>query len=94
MPWVLQTSIASEQVIRGALAARREKKGLQLRLWDLNTDLHRKSRRKMLIGRDDISNDVLHIRARFRFALIGLNLTAQSTGSHRRIGGGVQIPET
>ena len=57
----------------------------------------------MLIGGDDISNDVItlgtcfsmfvHIRARFRFALISGNLTAQSTGSHRGIGGGIQIPE-
>ena len=55
---------------------------------------------EMLIGRDDISNDVItlglfvYIRARFRFALIGGNLAAQSTGSHRGIGGGIQIPET
>ena len=52
----------------------------------------------MLIGKDDISNDVItlgtcfsmvvYIRARFRFAL-----TAQSKGSHRGIGGGIQIPE-
>ena len=58
----------------------------------------------MLIGGDDISNDVItldtcftmfaHIRARLRFALIGGNLTAQSTENHRRIGGGIQIPET
>ena len=51
-----------------------------------------------------ISNDVItldtcftmfaYIRARFRFALIGGNLTAQSTGNHRRTGGGIQIPET
>ena len=54
----------------------------------------------MLIGRDDISNDVItldtfflmlvFIRARFRLALIGGNLTAQSTRSHRGLG----IPET
>ena len=69
--------------------------------------LHRKSRCEMLIGGDDISNDVITlgacfhaffnvclILARFRFALIGGNLTAQSTGSHRGIGGGIQIPET
>ena len=49
---------------------------------------------------DDSSNDVItllmfvYIRARFRFALIGGNLTAQWTGSHRGIGGGIQIPET
>ena len=55
----------------------------------------------MLIGGDDIINDVIimcfpmfvYIRARFRFALIGGNLTAQSTGSPRGIGGGIQIPE-
>jgi len=58
----------------------------------------------MLIGGDDISNDVItlarhfsifaYICARFRFALIGGNLTAQSTGIHRGIGRGIQIPET
>ena len=57
----------------------------------------------MLIGGDD-SNDVItldtcfsmfvYIRARFRSALIGRNLTGQSTGSHRGIGGGIQIQET
>ena len=65
----------------------------------------------MLIGKDDISNDVitlcacLHvfftcffsmfvfIRPHLRFALIGRNLTALSIGSHRGIGGGIQIPE-
>ena len=58
----------------------------------------------MLIGGDDSSNDavtlgtcfstVVYNRARFRFALIGGNLTAQSTGSLRIIGGRIQIPET
>ena len=61
----------------------------------------------MLIGGDDIKNDVInrgacftcfsmfvYIRARFRFALIGGNLTAQSTRSNREIEGGIQIPET
>ena len=33
----------------------------------------------------------VYIRTCFRFALIGGNLTAQSTGSHRGIGGGIQI---
>ena len=63
--------------------------------------LHRKSRCEMLIGGDGISNDVITLascfsmfRARFRFALIGGNLTAQSTGNHRGVGGGIQIPET
>ena len=36
----------------------------------------------------------VYIRACFRFALIGGNLTAQSMGSHRGIGGGIQLPET
>ena len=50
--------------------------------------LHRKSRCEMLIGGDDISNDLItlrtcfsmfvYIRARFRFALIGSNLTGFS----------------
>ena len=57
----------------------------------------------MLIGGDDISNDIItlgmcfsmfvYIYARFCFMLIGRNLTVQSTGSHRGIGGGIQIPE-
>ena len=66
--------------------------------------LHQKSLCEMLVGGDDISNDVItlgtcflmfvYIRTRFRFALIGGNLTAQSTGSHRGIDGGIQIPGT
>ena len=58
----------------------------------------------MLIGRDDISNDVITLGTCFSmsvyilacscFTLIGGNLIAQLTGSHRGIGGGVQIPET
>ena len=57
----------------------------------------------MLIGEDDISDDVItlgmcfsmffYIRAHFRFVLIARNLTAQSVGSHRGIGGGIQILE-
>ena len=55
----------------------------------------------MLIGEDHISNGVItlgtcfsmfvYIRARFLFALIGGNLTTQSSGSHREIGGGIGI---
>ena len=58
----------------------------------------------MLTGGDDINNDVItmnmcfpmfvYIPALFRLSLIGGNLTAQSTGSHRGIGGAIQIPET
>ena len=66
--------------------------------------LHRKSRCEMVIGDDDISSDIItlgtcflmfiYIRARFRFAMICGNLTAQSTGSHRGFAGGIQIPVT
>ena len=53
----------------------------------------------MLIGGDGNCNDGItlgkcflmsvYIRDRFRFALIGPNLTAQSTGEPRGIGGGI-----
>ena len=36
----------------------------------------------------------VYIRAHFRFGLIGGNLTAESMGSHRGIGVGIQVPET
>ena len=52
----------------------------------------------MVIGGDDISNDIItlgkcfsvfvYIRTCFHFALIGENLTAQSKSSHRGVGGG------
>ena len=55
----------------------------------------------MLIIGDDISNDVItlgkcfsmfvYIRVRLRFALIGGNLTAQKTGSHRPRGIGLKV---
>ena len=59
----------------------------------------------MLIGGDDISNDIItlgtcfsmfvYILTHFCFVLIGGNQTPQLTGSHKRIGGaGIQIPET
>ena len=100
----IEKRLACEQALRGALAAGREKEG-ELATTSLEFEyLHRESRCEMLIGGDDISNDVItfgtwfsmfvYIRARFRFALIGGNLTAQSTESHGGIGGGIQIPET
>ena len=36
----------------------------------------------------------VYIRGLFRFVLNGGNLTAQSTGSHRGIRGGIKAPET
>ena len=62
----------------------------------------------MLIGRDDLSNDVItlgtcfhlffflmfvYIWAHFPFVLISGNLTAQFIGSHRGIGGRIQVRE-
>ena len=64
---------------------------------------HRKSLCEMLIGGDDISYDIItlgtcysmfvYIRAIFHFMLIGKNLAAQSTVSHRGIGDGIQFPK-
>ena len=66
--------------------------------------LCRKSQCEMLIGGDDISNDVITLAlcfsmfvffcTCFHFVLIGGNLTAQLTGSHKGTGGGIQIPVT
>ena len=86
-----------------AVVAGREKEG-KLATTALEFEyLHQKSQCEILIGRDDISNDVItlgtcfsmffYIHARFHFMLIGRNLTAQSRGSHRGIGGGMQIPQ-
>ena len=93
--------VTCEQALRGALPSGREKEG-DLATTSLEFEYpHQKSRCKMRIGGDDISNDVItlgtcfstfvYICARSRFALIGGNLTAQSTGSHREIGGRIQI---
>ena len=54
----------------------------------------------MLIGGDALAHTFtcfsmfVYVRARLRFALIGGNLAAQLTGSHRGIGGVIHIPET
>ena len=96
--------VACEQALRGTLEAGWEKEG-DLETTSLEFEyLYRKSQGgNMLIGGDDISNDVIipgtcfsmfvNIQAHFHFALIGGNLTAQSTGSHKGIGGGIQILE-
>ena len=97
-------SLAYKQALRDALAAGREKER-KLATTSLEFEyLHRKSRCEMLIDGDDISNDVItlvtcfsmfvFIRARLRFAMIGGNLTARSTESHRGIRGEIQIPQT
>ena len=96
--------VACEQALWGTLEAGWEKEG-ELESTSLAFEyLHRKSQcGNMLIGGDDIGNDVIipgtcfsmfvNIQAHFHFALIGGNLTAQSTGSHKGIGGGIQILE-
>ena len=47
--------------------------------------------RQLPIWNDCVS--VFYIRVCLHFTLFGGNLTAQSTGSHREIGGGIQIPK-
>ena len=96
--------VASKQALRGALAAGREQEQ-ELATTSLEIEyLHRKSLCEMLIGGDDISNDIItlgscfsmfvYIHAIFHFTLIGGNLTARSTVSHRGIGGAIQILKT
>ena len=101
---LLKTSnIACDQALRGPLAAGREKEE-ELPTTSLEFEyLHRKSPCEILIGGDDISNDVItlgtcfsmfvNIHPFFRFALIG-NLISVDARSHRGIGGGIRIPET
>ena len=96
-------NVACEQALQGTLATGREKEG-ELATTSLEFK-HRKSWcGVLLIGRDDISNDVntlgvcfhvfsnvfFYIRTHFSFTLNNANLTAQLTGSHW----GIQIPET
>jgi len=92
--WFL-IQLGREQDLQGAMTEGAEKEG-ELATTSLEFEyLHRKSRCEMLIGGDEISNDVItlgmcfsmfvYIRACFCLSLIGRNLTAQSTGSHRRI---------
>ena len=93
--------LACEQAVRGALSAGREREG-ELATTFLEFEyLHRKSRCEMLIGGDDISNDVITLGTcfsmLFTFAFVTLRSdwrkseNAQSTGSCRGIGGGIQI---
>ena len=47
--------------LSGALCRRggKRKDSFELRLWNLNIDLHRKCRCEMLVGGDDVSNDII-----------------------------------
>ena len=89
---IFSLPVACEQALRGSLAAVREKEE-ELVTTSLEFEcLHRRSGCELLIGGGDISNDVItlgacfsmfvYIRVRFRLALIVVNLTSQSTGSH------------
>ena len=82
------------------------KDSLQLRLWNLNICIEKVDAKKLLAELTLVMTSIplaraftcflmfVYIRARFRFALIGGNLAALSTGSQRGIGGGIIIPET
>ena len=66
--------VTCEQALRGALAAGREKEGELATSSPEFEYLHRRSRCKMLIGGDDISNDVITLGTWFQclltFALV------------------------
>ena len=77
------------------MAAGREKEGELARLWNLI--LHRESRCEMLIGGDDISNDVITLGRCFSrsFPLCAYWRKSDSSveGEPQGIEGGIQIPE-
>ena len=95
--------VACVQALWGTRAVGQEKEG-ELATTSLEFEyLHQKGRYKMLIGVDDtilitslplvpFFSMFVYIRTLFRFVLIGGNLTAQFTGSHSGIHGGIQIP--
>ena len=95
--WSSKTSLQVSSPFRsGGGAGKLKRESLQLPLWNLDIRIEKADAKCWLDG-DEIRNDVIilgtcfsmfvFIRARFRFALIGGNLTAQSTGSHRGIEG-------
>ena len=63
--WLKSSWVASEQALRGTLVAGWEKEG-ELATMSLEFEyLHRKCQCEMLIGRDDISKDVITLGACF-----------------------------
>ena len=93
-------NVACEQALRGALAMGCEKER-EPATTSLEFECRESQCGVLLIGGDDISNDVItlgtfqimfffYICTHFHFTLIGGNLMAQSTGSHW----GIQISET
>ena len=98
----MKHGVACEQALWGTRAVGQEKEG-ELATTSLEFEyLHQKGHCGMLIGIDDTTNNVttlgtfflmfVYIRTLFRFVLIGGNLTAQFTGSHRGIHSRIQIP--
>ena len=101
-------NLACQQALRGTLVAGREKEGelanyvSRIRISTSKKPMQNADWRRWrkwwrhypwrVLSR--VFQCFLYIRVRFRFALIGGNLTAQLTGSHRGIGGRIQIPET
>ena len=76
----------------------KSKENLQLRLWNLNICIEKVDAKEMLIDEMTLVMTSLPLayvfQCLFTFVLIDRNLTAQLTGSHKGIGGGIQIPET
>ena len=78
----------------------KKKESLQLRLWNLNICIEKVEAKcgleemTLVMTPLPLASMFFNVCLHFRFALIGGNLTAQSMGSHRGIGGGIQLPET
>ena len=95
--WAAVKGLAREQAIRGALAAGRERKG-ELATTSLefimNIYIKKVDADCLLAEMTLVMTSLLLARVfqcLFTFALIGGNLTAQSTRSQRGNGGGIQI---
>ena len=80
----------------------KRRESLQLPLWKLNICIEKVDAKcwfsEMTLVMTSLPSFTcfsmfVYIRARLRCALIGGNLTAQSAGNHRGIGGVIQIPE-
>ena len=87
--------LACEQALQGAPAAGRE--SLQLRLWNLNICIQKVDAKCWLAEMTLAMTSLPLARVFSMFVYIratGGNQTVQLTGSHRGIGGGIQIPET
>ena len=87
MVYLIAWKVVSEQALRGTFSSGREKEGeLATHLWNLNTCIEKVDAKcwlaEMTLVMTSLPLARVYIRARFRFALTGGNLTAQSTRSH------------